>query len=146
MNPFVLSICANTDTGAPLFFCCDVNSFSKLVTTSSHPPDALAAEIAIDSLSSRSRLDDMCSCSGVIFFHRRILVFMSTCIPTTTFTKQSGTHPWLVRNKIAVEGTSAYAGKVQECSEGLFEEFLVYTKKIQVQLKKLPVGSKKWWK
>lgn len=97
-------------------------------------------------------LDSMTSCSGAEFLQQRIQSFVSNRIPTKFFAKQSGTHPWLnerclhlVTKKIEAGGTSNYAEVARKSSEGLYDEFIMYTKKIQVQLKKLPSGSKKWW-
>ena len=85
-----------------------------------------------------SILDQMGPNNAIKLIQRRILSHLSTCVPIQTFVQQSGNHPWLnarclelVAAKIAAEGTEDYKMIAAECSKGLFDEYLLYPKKIQ---------------
>ena len=100
-----------------------------------------------------SILDTMDPNSAAELIQRRILFHVSTCVPIKTIVQQRGTHPWLnarclelVDAKMAAEGTENYKAMVAACSKGLFDEYLLYTQRVKEKLKKLPSGSKRWWK
>ena len=90
---------------------------------------------------------------AVVWFNNRIKMVMNATVPKLKHDASRVRHPWinehclaLVRSKIKAEGTSYYADACKRCSEGMYAQFLSYVQETHVKLKKIPTGSKKWWK
>ena len=74
-------------------------------------------------------------------------------IPVKALPLKKNTHPWLtdrckhlVTAKRAAEGTADYEAKAAECSAGLLQEYNKYVHRTYEKLRKLPRGSKQWWR
>ena len=98
-------------------------------------------------------LDSLNVNDAVLWFNTRIFTIMSIAIPKKYHTARRSSHPWmnehclnLLRARNAAEGTELYQEACKQCSEGMYEQFLLHVQKVHLKLKKLPAGSKKWWR
>ncbi len=74
-------------------------------------------------------------------------------IPTTMISERTTTHPWLnnrcleaIAAKRDAEGTDLFQDAARKCSDVLFEELCAYNGRVRNRLRKLPRGSKAWWR
>ena len=76
-----------------------------------------------------------------------------SCVPYRTVEHFKSTHPWLnerCRTAIALKCASEcgvdYEASRDHCSKVLVEEYKAYQERVRAELRKLPKGSKKWWR
>eukprot|EP00969_Alexandrium_andersonii_P221810 9796252-Alexandrium_andersonii.AAC.1 len=62
-------------------------------------------------------------------------------------------HPWLtprcvelIRRKCAAAGTDNFRHAAEACSAGLLHAFHLHVTRMREQLRRLPRGSKRWWR
>ncbi len=84
---------------------------------------------------------------------RQLLDFVGEFTPVKTLVERPGTHPWLndkclelIQAKRRAEGTDNYKEVAAACSQGIFEEFLVFVKSSRNRLRRVKRGSKFWWR
>ena len=91
--------------------------------------------------------------TATLYFTNAILSVLERYMPKKIITESFGRHPWindrclkLVKDKLDAFGTSSFRLKADLCSRGLRQEYEEYIKRTRNRLRKLPRGSKLWWK
>ncbi len=74
-------------------------------------------------------------------------------VPTCICHDRTTSHPWLnqkcldaIEAKRNVEGTCAFPEAARRCSDVLLEEFFAFNRRMRDKLRKIPRGSKAWWR
>ena len=94
-------------------------------------------------------LDTMDVNDAVLWFNTRIVAIMSIAIPKITFSYRQSSHAWinkhcldLVRAKNAAEGTEFYREACKRCSDGMYDQFLMYVQDTHAKLGKSKQGPR----
>jgi hypothetical protein len=86
-------------------------------------------------------------------FERKFMEFIEQFIPSKTFFETKSSHEWLddgcrrlISAKRAAWGTADFIAKRDACTQGLFEAYNAYVRRIQGKLSRLKQSSREWWR